>query len=126
MSPTTFVTGGTGLHGQPAAARSPHSPGHYDGTTWRSLDVSAKQVRWLLQTLLLAAAFLLLMSFYTVVRGAVARGPAVLAAAPAGTSATLSDPACDPALHSTCAQEPVNAVLAPRAAPRRVSSFEPR
>ena len=126
MSPTTFVTGGTGLHGQPATAPSPHSPGHYDGTTWRSPDVSAKQVRWVLQTLLLAAAFLLLMSFYTVVRGAVARGPVVLAPAPVGTSVTLSDPACDPALHSTCAQEPVNAVLAPRAAPRRVSSFEPR
>ena len=126
MSPTTFVTGGTGLNGQPTTARSPHGPGHYDGTTWRSPDVSAKQVRWVLQTVLLAAAFLLLMSFYTVVSGAAARGPAVLAALPAGTSVTLSDPACDPALHSTCAQEPVNAVLAPRAAPRRASSFEPR
>ena len=126
MSPTTFVTGGTGLHNQQATARSPHSPGHYDGTTWRSPDVSAKQVRWVLQTVLLAAAFLLLMTFYTVVSGAVARGPAVLAAAPAGAGVPLSDPACDPALHNTCAQEPANAVLAPRAAPRRVSSFEPR
>ena len=126
MSPTTFVTGGTGLHGQPATAGLPRSFGQYDGTTWRNSDVSAKQVRWALQTLLLAAAFLLLMSFYTVVRGAVARGPAVLAAAPAGTSVILSDPACDPALHNTCAQEPANAVLAPRATPRRVSSFEPR
>ena len=126
MSPSTFATGVTGLHDQPAAARSLHSSGHYDGTTWRSPDVSVKQVRWVLQTLSLVAAFLLLMSFYTVVRGAVARGPAVLAAAPAGTSVIPSDPACDPALHNTCAQEPVNAVLAPRAAPRRASSFEPR
>ena len=121
MSPTSFATGETGLQGQPATARSPHSPGHYDGTTWRSPDVSAKQVRWVLQTVLLAAAFLLLMSFYTVVRGAVARGPAVLAAAPASAGVAPAEPGCNPAVQDTCAQVPENAVLPSPAIPRRVS-----
>ena len=125
MSPTTFVTGGTSLHDQPDTTRSPHSSGHYDGTTWRSPDVSAKQVRWMLQALLLAAAFLLLMSFYTVVRGAVARGPAVLAAAPASLGAAPAEPGCNPAVQDTCAQMPENAVLPSPTTPRRVS-FEPR
>ena len=121
MSPTTFATGGTGIHRQPPTARHPHGPGHYTGTTWRPADLSAKQVRWVLQALLLAAAFLLLMSFYTVVRGAVARGPAVLAAAPASADLTPADAGCDPAVQNTCAQAPANAVLPPPATPRRVS-----
>ena len=125
MSPTTFATGGTGTHRQPPTARPPHGPGHYTGTTWRSADLSARQVRWVLQALLLAAAFLLLMSFYTVVRGAASRGPAVLAAVPASASFTPAGPGCAPAVRDACAQAPANAVLPPPATPQRVS-FEPR
>ena len=125
MSSTTFAAAGTGTRTQPLAACPPHGPGHYTGTTWRPADLSAKQVRWVLQALLLAAAFLLLMSFYTVVRGAVARGPAVLAAAPASAGVAPAEPGCDPALQNTCAQVPANAVLPPPASLRRVS-FEPR
>ena len=125
MSPTTFSTGGTGSRAQPPTARWPHGPGDCTGTPWRPADLSAKQVRWVLQALLLAAAFLLLMSFYTVVRGAVARGPAVLAAVPANASFTPADPACDAVVQFTCAQAPANAVLPPPAALRLVS-FEPR
>ena len=125
MSPTTFATDGTGTHRQPPTARPLRAPGHYTGTIWQPADLSAKQVRWVLQALLLAAAFLLLMSFYTVVRGAVARGPAVLAAVPAGASVTPADLGCDAAVQDACAQVPANAVLLAPATPRRVS-FEPR
>ena len=109
----------------PPTACSPHGPGHYTGTIWRPAHPLAKQVRWVLQALLLAAAFLLLMSFYTVVRGAVARGPAVLAAAPASADIMPADPGCDPAVQNACAQAPANAVLPLPATPRLVS-FEPR
>ena len=126
MNTPAFAADGTGTRRQPPTARPPHGPGHYAGTTWRPADLSAKQVRWVLQALLLAAAFLLLMSFYTVVRGAVARGPAVLAAAPASAGVTPADPACDPALQNACAQEPANAVLPLRPATPRLVSFEPR
>ena len=125
MSSTTFAAGETGIRTQPPTACSPHGPGHYTGTIWRPAHPLAKQVRWVLQALLLAAAFLLLMSFYTVVRGAAARGPAVLAAAPAGASVTPAAPGCDPAVQNTCSQAPANAVLPPLATPRLVS-FEPR
>ena len=125
MSPTTFSTGGTGSRAQPPTARWPHGPGDCTGTPWRPADLSAKQVRWVLQALLLAAAFLLLMSFYTVVRGAVARGPAVLAAAPASANVPPADPVCDAAVQAACAQVPANAVL-PSPATLRLVSFEPR
>ena len=126
MNTPAFAAGGTGNRTQPPSACHPRGSGHYIGTTWRPADLSAKQVRWVLQALLLAAAFLLLMSFYTVVRGAVARGPVVLAAAPASASVTPADPGCDPALQNACAQEPANAVLPLRPATPRLVSFEPR
>ena len=124
MNTPAFAADRTGASGQLPSARRPRDLGHYTGTTWRPADLSAKQLRWVLQALLLAAAFLLLMSFYTVVRGAVARGPAVLAAAPASAGVTPADPACDPALQNACAQAPANAGVPP-ATPRPVS-FEPR
>lgn len=125
MSTTTFAAGATGIHQQPPTIRPPRGPGRYTGTRWQPADLSAKQVRWVLQALLLAAAFLVLMSFYTVVRGAVARGPVMLAVAPPSASVTPADPACDPALQNACAQVPANAALPPSATARRVS-FEPR
>ena len=127
MNTPAFAADGTGARTQLSSARHARGPGRYTGTIWRPADVSAKQVRWVLQALLLVAAFLLLMSFYTVVRGAVARGPAVLAAAPASASVTPADPECDPALQNACVQEPANAVLpTPTLATPRVVSFEPR
>ena len=125
MSPTTFSADATGSRAQPPAARPSYALGDRTGTTRRPADLSAKHVRWVLQALLLAAAFLLLMSFYTVVRGAVARGPAVLAAAPANANVPPADPVCDAAVQAACAQVPANAVL-PSPATLRLVSFEPR
>ena len=125
MNTPAFAAEGTGARAQLPSASHPHGTGRYAGTTRQPADVSAKQVRWVLQTLLLAAAFLLLMSFYTVVRGAVARGPAVLAAAPLSANVAPADAGCDPALQNACVQAPANAVLPPLTTPRLIS-FEPR
>ena len=116
--------------GQSSATGARRS-GEYVGTTWRTADPSPTLVRWVLQVLLLVAAFLLLMSFYTVVRGAVARGPAVFAAAPASVAAALpaerEERECDSALRGGCVLPPANTLsvgLIPQS-PRLVS-FEPR
>ena len=68
----------------------PRGPGRYVGTRWQPAGLPTA-VRVTLQAAVLAAAVLLLTGFYNVVRGAVARGPAVSAPAPAAATAAPAD-----------------------------------
>ena len=119
---SAFFQPSTGVPRQSLTTRWAHGV----NASRHSADLSPRQVRWVFQALLLGVAFMLLMGFYTVVRGAAARGPAVLAAAPFATGvAPPSDRDCGSAPQGVCAQAPEN-TFSTAAAPLRLISFEPR
>ena len=118
------------LRGRSAAQDRPREPGRYAGTRWQPAGVP-KSLRVTLQAAVIAAAFLLLTGFYNVVRGAVARGPAVLApapvTAPAVDVANAAAPGvwdCTAARRGICAH--LSAQVAPSQGMARQVSFDSR
>ena len=118
------------LRGRSAAQARPREPGRYAGTRWQPAGVP-KSLRVTLQAAAIAAAFLLLTGFYNVVRGAVARGPALLAPAPVTAPAVdVANAAAPGVWDCTAARRGVCTHLSAQAAPSqgmaRQVSFESR
>ena len=111
------VRDATALRSRSATQARPRESGRYVGTRWQPAGVS-KSLRVTLQAAVIAAAFLLLTGFYNVVRGAVARGPAVLAPAPATAPAVdVANAAAPGVWDCTAARRGVCAHLSAQAAP---------
>ena len=116
-----------GVSGRLSAPYRAQAHGHGGSAPRHPADLSPRHVRWVLQALLLGVAFMLLMGFYTVVRGAAARGPAVLAAAPPSATGVGSQDGrdCGSAPQGACVQAPEN-TLSSATPPLRLVSFERR